>query len=321
MKNSATKRRLLGAAMAAVLISSAPSAAGTWSSRRPMEIARSHMGGAVLDGEVYVAGGTGILGPIAAFEAYDPVADHWRPLPSLPAGRQQFGMAAFDGRIVVTGGFQEDTPSEESAQMWVYDPRTTQWTQGPGMPDGRAGHTLVAVEDRLYVIGGVGKGAERIFVYHLKSRSWSVAPLRLPSARTGLAAAYLDGRIYVAGGRSENGKNSARLDILDLKSSIWRRGAKLPGARAGLTMAAIGGRLHIAGGSSLEEMRTYADHFSYDPGNDRWRREASMPTPRHSMISAQLDGRWYVMGGGSGVGFFTVFTDADVVEMYDPQAE
>lgn len=277
------------------------------------------MGAAVLDGEIYVAGGTGILGPIATFEVYDPKVDHWRPLPALPSGRQQFGMAAFDGRVVVTGGFEADAPSAESAEMWVYDPRASQWVLGSPMPGGRAGHALVAAENKLYVIGGMGKNAERIFVYDLKSRSWSVAPFRLPVPRAGLAAVWLNGRIYVAGGGT--GQGAARLDILDVKSGAWRRGAALPGGRNGLTMTVIGGRVHVAGGASIEDMRTYDDHFAYDPARDVWARLPAMPTPRHSMASAQVDGRWYVIGGGSGAGFFTVFTDADVVEMYDPKAE
>lgn len=319
-----TRRRRLCAALAAVLISAFPAtplAAGSWSSVRSMETARAQMGAAALDGDIYVAGGTGILGPIAGFEAYDTRGDHWRPLPSLPAGRQQFGMAALDGRIVIAGGYEEKTPTAESAETWVYDPGTSQWTKGPDMPAGRAGHMLVAAGDRLYAIGGVGAGAERIFVYDLKKRSWSTAAFRLPVARTGVAAAHLEGRIYVAGGRTAQGADVARLDIADLKTGAWRTGAALPGPRAGLTMAVLGGRIHVAGGASLRDMRSYGDHFVYDPARDVWTAQTPMPTPRHGMASAQVDGRWYVMGGGSGVGFFTVFTDADVVEMYDPGKE
>ncbi|MFP4004544.1 MAG: Kelch repeat-containing protein, partial [Alphaproteobacteria bacterium] len=149
--------------------------------------------------------------------------------------------------------------------------------------------------------------------------SWGVAPFRLPSPRAGLAAAYLDGRIYVAGGGS--GGNAARLDILDLETGSWRRGAPLPGGRSGLAMAVVGDRLHVVGGASIEDLQTYDSHFAYDPAEDRWTALAPMPTPRHGMASAQVDGRLYVLGGGSGAGFFTVFTGADVVEMYDPQAE
>jgi hypothetical protein len=37
------------------------------------------------------------------------------------------------------------------------------------------------------------------------------------------------------------------------------------------------------------------------------------------MAAETAGGRWYLIGGGSGSGFFTVFTEADVVEVFDPR--
>lgn len=81
---------------------------GAWSSRAPIPIARSEIGGATSameDGRLLVVGGSlaGIV-PSADVLVYDPAADAWCALPSLPEPRKGAVAARIGARVVVIGG-------------------------------------------------------------------------------------------------------------------------------------------------------------------------------------------------------------------------
>jgi hypothetical protein len=94
---------------------------GAWSSRAPIPTARSEIGGATsttADGRIVVVGGS-IAGavPSADVLVYDPGADAWCALPSLPEPRKGAVAARIGSRIVVAGG--SPTSVDPSATTFV----------------------------------------------------------------------------------------------------------------------------------------------------------------------------------------------------------
>ena len=94
---------------------------GAWSSRAPIPIARSEIGGATStmeDGRILVVGGSlsGIV-PSADVLVYDPAVDAWCALPSLPEPRKGAVAARIASRIVVTTG--SPTSVDPSATTFV----------------------------------------------------------------------------------------------------------------------------------------------------------------------------------------------------------
>jgi len=292
---------------------------GAWGPGARMEQGRSHLGAAVVGEFIYVAGGSGLLGPLDTFEAYDTRSDFWRPLPSLPEGVESFAMAAMKGRLYLTGGYagEDSLPSDRT---WIYNTSQSTWLEGPRLPSPRAGHAMVEVNGRLYIIGGRGEDAARVLALSAGGDRWQVSGEAMPEPRTGLAVVVLDGAVYALGGQTSSGKNTARVDRFDAQSGTWRRAGSMPSARAGHAAGVIDGRIHVAGGSSLEAMKTFTSHDVWDPSGGGWSSGPALPAPRHSMVSAVVGPRWYVIGGGSGVGVFTVFTPSDAVEVFDPTA-
>ncbi len=289
---------------------------GAWRASRPMDTARSNSGAAVLDGQIYVAGGASVLGPRDVFEVYDTSVELWRPLPALPEGRERFGMTAMGAQIYLTGGYEAQT-EDETADLWIYDTVESEWREGPAMPAGRAGHAMIAHDGRLYAFGGVGPGANRTVVYDPGTGKWAQASWTLPERRSDFAAFADDGQLYVLGGRVGT-TQSARVDRLDLASGRWQRLTDMPRARSGHTAAMIKGRIHVTGGVAQEMLKTYSEHDVMSVSSSRWAAATPLPTPRHGLVSAAVNGRWYVIGGGSGAGVFAVFTEADVVEVFEP---
>ena len=315
MRGRLTGMLLWAAGLAAV---AAPAAADRWRSGEPMEGSRSFFSVASLGREIFVAGGSGLLGALNAFEAYDPQADFWRPLKPLPEARTHFGMSAHGGRIYVTGGLVGEEDPKPSSGLRIYDASNGRWSLGPRMPEPRSGHALAAAGGKLFVIGGEGPDAAAVFVLDPVSQTWSKRAQPLPEPRSQMGTAVLGDKVYVIGGLTQSGATTARVDILNAKTGAWSRGPNLPKARAGLTAAAVGNEIHIAGGSSVKPRQTYAEHMSLDAGAKSWRKRAPLLTPRQGLASAEWQGRWYVFGGTSGGGIFSLFTESNVVEIYEP---
>ncbi len=289
---------------------------GSWRSARPMETARSQSGIAVVSGEIYVAGGASVLGPRDAFEVFDPIGEIWRPLPAMPEGREQLAMAPLGSAVVLSGGLgKEDT--QETVDVWQFNTATGRWQGLPDLPLARAGHAMVQVDGRLYVLGGSGPDAQAVFVFDSTQGAWSRAPWRLPKPLIDLAAVADGNRIYILGGRNSEGPLRTA-GVVDAQTGSWRDLPAMPRPRAGHTAVIMNGRLHVTGGVARESLKTWAEHDVFDVRANRWTAASPLPTPRQGLVSAAVNGRWYVVGGGSGAGVFTVFTEAGVVEVYEP---
>ena len=87
-------------------------------------------------------------------EVYDPQANSWQRVASMPRGLFKFAAAAMDGKIYVTGGGTDDEDAVNS--VYVYDPQADAWTQLSDMGTARQLHASAVVGGKLYVFGGRG---------------------------------------------------------------------------------------------------------------------------------------------------------------------
>lgn len=294
-------------------------ATGIWRENAPMTSARAKLSAANVGGVIYVAGGAGISGPRSSFDLYDPLGDLWRPQPPMPEGREQFGMAAIGDKVFISGGLSGNGHQGQlSSDLWLFDTGQGIWIQKSSMPRSRRGHAMVAVGDLLYVIGGAGAEPSKLMAYDVAKDQWEILPTVLSIPRSNFGVTVIGNSIYTIGGVSLAGKQLSLAERYDVKSGKWTAMPDLGAARSGLVAGVLDGRVHVAGGATLTPSKTFVDHYSFDPGTNKWLSEPRLLTPRHSMASAIAGGRWYLIGGGSGSGFFTLFTEADVVEVFDP---
>ena len=155
----------------------------------------------VLDGKIYVMGGFD-GGHLDTMEVYDPQADSWQRVASMPQRLSDHAAAAMGGKIYVTGG--EPNLGNPVNSVYVYDPQANAWTQLTSMGNTRRLHASAAVGGKLYVFGGQGGednedddgNDERLTalstaeVYDPASDSWAQVT-SLTSARCELVAAAL----------------------------------------------------------------------------------------------------------------------------------
>jgi len=140
---------------------------------------------------------------------------------------------------------------------------------------------------------------------------WEQRP-QLSIPRQEVAAAELDGRVYVAGGLVEGWAGTAIVERFDPSANAWTRIADLPTPLHHPGMAAVGGRVYAIGGYP-GPFTPVAAVWAYDPGSNQWTARAPLPRPRGALAAVTIDGRIYAVGGvAQGVGVVGDLT------VYDP---
>ena len=147
----------------------------------------------VLDGKIYAMGGHDGAGRLNTVEVYDPQADSWQRVASMPRGLRYHAAAVMGGKIYVTGGCGQGVNLTVNS-AYVFDPQADAWAQLASMGAARRVHASAAVGGKLYVFGGYGAAADErrstAEVYDPASDSW--APVTsLTFGRSGVAAIAL----------------------------------------------------------------------------------------------------------------------------------
>ncbi len=122
----------------------------------------------------------------------------------------------------------------------------------------------------------------------------------IPTARTEVGAAELDGRLYVAGGYLLSGETVATVEAYDVKHDAWETVASLPAPRNHLTLASLNGRLFAVGGNDgigEDAEKPSATVWTLDPVQGKWDAVAPLLAPRAAHASAVDADRLYVVGG------------------------
>jgi N-acetylneuraminic acid mutarotase len=130
---------------------------------------------------------------------------------------------------------------------------------------------------------------------------------RVPSNRTEVAVAELDGKIYLMGGYKYYGIVVSRaVEAYDPQADQWEEKASLPQGRHHPAAAAVNGKLYFIGGFTPMwnwhtltkwEDNPAGDVWEYDPNQNRWRARAPMPTARGALAVGVIDGKIYAVGG------------------------
>ncbi|KAM4614416.1 kelch-like protein 36 [Discoglossus pictus] len=118
--------------------------ADVWEERRPMITARGWHSMCTLDDSVYSIGGSDDnlesmeRFDILSVECYSPQCNQWTRIAPLLHPNSESGVAVFDGKIYILGGYSwENTIFSKAIQ--VYDKDRKKWTKGPELPKAIAG--------------------------------------------------------------------------------------------------------------------------------------------------------------------------------------
>ena len=145
-----------------------------------------------------------------------------------------------------------------------------------------------------------------------------------PTKRTEVAAAAVDGKIYVVGGFSKPSfKNaldyaiSRAVEVYDPESNTWTTTAPLPEGRHHTGIAVLNGALYVIGGftkSLFSVWKAVSTVYQYSPDTATWRELPKMPTARGALGVTVYQDRLYAIGGYDGE------RNTAVVEVFEPQS-
>jgi non-specific serine/threonine protein kinase len=183
-----------------------------WTRLAPMPEDRAAGGAAIVNGKLYVVGGTTSFpaGRLARrMLVYDIAANRWTTRRG-PTPREHLGVAALGGRIYVVGGRTAGFDTN-MALVEAFNARTGRWSRLPKVP-GRRGGTGAAGTGRWIVsVGGEAPAGtiRTVYRYDARRRRWSRLP-NLPTPRHGLGVAAAGGKVYVIGGGTKPGLSVSR---------------------------------------------------------------------------------------------------------------
>jgi N-acetylneuraminic acid mutarotase len=143
----------------------------------------------------------------------------------------------------------------------------------------------------------------------------------MPTARSGLGVAVVEGKIYAIGGLN-NDTQLAVNEEYNPVTDTWTTKASMPTARSGFAVAVYQNKIYCIGGTTGDSANLVSGFTGatevYDPATDTWETKKPMPTPRADLCANIVNGRIYCMGGKKYWGVDAEYQELNVTEVYNP---
>jgi DNA-binding CsgD family transcriptional regulator/N-acetylneuraminic acid mutarotase len=180
----------------------------------------------------------------------------------------------------------------------------------------RASFLWIAVSTILVLTGIVAYMVIRFLTNTNTINPIATAPPRwrqlasLPTARSGLAVAIYENKLYGIGGESAQGVTGV-MEQYDVATDTWRTLSSKPVPVMDIKAAVIGGQIYVPGGRLASGGMTNIFE-SYNPANDQWQRHSPLPMAIAGYSLVAFEGRLFLFGGWDGK------HTLDSVLVYDP---
>jgi hypothetical protein len=275
----------------------------SWNERAQMSYARDHLGVVEVNGMIYAIGGRqatqiGVLvyldKPVDVNERYDPVADLWVTLKSMPTPRSDFAIASYQGKIYCIGGrtFDEWSRDVVCGVNEVYDTATNSWSTKKSLPINGGSIRAEVVEGKIYVLNST-----LMYMYDPVADSWT--------QKTGsgyevseIATTVVDGKILVSNNKYEPSYSWVGLLSYDPKTDRWSEKQTPDGGSV-----AAGTTTGTYAPKRAYFISAYGNNRIYDPASNTWSTGEKMVKPGATLTSfgiAVVDDILYVIGGHNG---------------------
>ncbi|MDB6056818.1 MAG: Kelch repeat-containing protein [Verrucomicrobiales bacterium] len=190
---------------------------------------------ALINGEIYVAGGLVTWSPNDKHAKYNPTSNTWTMLAKMPKAAHHTAGGTDGRKFYVFGGRAGSAGTIEDGfnTVQVYDPATDIWRSSDNTNSG-------------------------------------IAPM--PIGRSGVAKApYYNGEFYLIGGETLTSPGAtngvfSRVDIYNPGLNTWRAGTPMPTARYAISPLLASGRIYVVSGSTHSGYGTSTIFEYYQPG-------------------------------------------------------
>jgi N-acetylneuraminic acid mutarotase len=216
-----------------------------WRVGPPLPLGLNHPAAAVLEGQIYLAGGYRGNAPSGA--VFTLTAGRWERRASLHYPRGALGLVALDGHLYAVGG---RGAQDEVGPAEVYDPGANAWRDLPELPMPRDHVAAAAFRGRVCVAGGrfgsSTRNTGRVDCWDPAGGAWATLP-SLPRPTSGAAAGVLADRLLVLGGE----ESTAVIDLFAAYDGThWESLEPMRAPRHGLGVALAANRLYVCAGGN-----------------------------------------------------------------------
>jgi len=165
-------------------------AAMRWQPIAPLPEPRAAAGAAVVGTRIYLVGGfDASRHELKTAYVYDTVADSWRGIADLPTPREHLALADHDEQVCAIGGHVGNGIATSTVEC--YDPATDRWSTRPPLPKPASDFGAASFD------GGIWTAGDDVQIFD--GTRWWLGP-SLGTPRFGVAAAAVNGSLYVIGG-------------------------------------------------------------------------------------------------------------------------
>jgi len=174
-----------------------------WTAIASMHFPRGGHALVAAEGRLYAIGGNTARAEVAAVEAYDPGANAWTVVSSLPVPRNHLSGFVQGTMACVAGG-----RSPTTARVDCYDTITGAWSRLADLPQAASGGGAISfIGGDVLVMGGQDASETRIvsqLTHYRAGDGWTSGDSML-SPRHGFELAVFQGRAWACGGGSAPG--------------------------------------------------------------------------------------------------------------------
>jgi hypothetical protein len=263
-----------------------------------------------------------VVTALLIFSAQSSAVGTWTSKAPLLGPLYAHAAATLNGQVHIVGG---SNPAFCFSLLVhdIYDPVSDTWTPSAPMTTGRSQPAAAVLKvngnDQLFVVGGstsCGVRTASMEAYDPVTNTWTPKAPMPGGPRSHMAAAVIDGLLYVVGGMQFDAFDgmTTLAEVYNPATDTWSTIAPMPNARYAMAAGAIDGVLYVAGGGSNNLEGDFTAMDAYDPATDTWSSKAPISQPRVFAASAVANGLLYMIGG-----MYADFFSS--TEIYDPVSD
>ncbi|CAI9586617.1 unnamed protein product [Staurois parvus] len=193
----------------------------SWVKVASLSTGRWRHGMVTLKGQIYAVGGFDGQSRLSTMERYSSFTNAWTAATPMLEAVSSAGVVTCKNKLYVIGGAVNDHQSTDKVQC--YDPVEDKWTYRSPAPFCKDCISAVEIDGLIYVVGGL---MSTIFKYQPEPDVWSEVAA-LPGVLESCGVTVCGGKIYILGGRDENGEGTEKTFVYDPKTNIVSEGQPL----------------------------------------------------------------------------------------------